>query len=84
MKIARRRLLQAVALAGVPDTTLDAQDAAVTVEALRGASLLNGKRVPDNRLEVVKPLIERRQDQLEALRKFEVDDLVGPTQGILV
>ena len=34
-------------------------------------------------LRVVKPVLDNRRSQLRALRDFEVDDSVAPTQGIL-
>jgi hypothetical protein len=84
MTIARRRLLQALALAGVPPAEIDAQATTLSVEALRNASLLHGIQLSDQRLEVVKPVVERRLAQLKALRDFAVEDAVGPTEGILV
>lgn len=83
MTVARRRLLQALTVAGSLRTAADAQDSKLGLDALRSVSLLHGANLSDDRLEVVKPVLESRLAKLQALRSFEVDDAVGPTQGIL-
>lgn len=83
MTVARRRLLQALTLAGF-DTAAAAQDSTLTLEALRSASRLRGTGLSDDRLQILKPVLERRFAQLQALRGFEIDDAIGPTPGILV
>jgi len=46
-------------------------------------SAAHGTSLSDDRLRVVKPVLENRLRQLQALREFEVDDSFEPTQGIL-
>jgi hypothetical protein len=36
----------------------------------------------DDRLRVIAPVLKNRLARLQALRDFEVDDSVAPTQGI--
>jgi hypothetical protein len=75
--IPRRRLLQALSFAGGIGATADAQDSDLSVEALRSVSMSHGRNLNDERLRVLKPVLERRRAQLRALRSFEVDDAVG-------
>jgi len=53
------------------------------LDALRNVSAAHGINLSDDQLRVVKPVLEHRLPQLRALRDFEVDDAVAPTQGIL-
>jgi hypothetical protein len=83
MSVNRRRLLQSLALAGAGGTPVEAAESAITLEALRNVSVAHGTNLSDDRLRVVKPVIERRLADLRALREFEIDDSVAPVQGIL-
>ena len=76
MAVSRRRLLQAAALAG--------GSATAPVDALRNVAEAHGSNLSDDRLRIVKPVLEQRQAQIRALREFEVDDSIAPTQGILM
>ena len=83
MTVSRRRLLQSVALAGGYSTAAEGSESAITLDVLRSVSAAHGTNLSDDRLRVVKPVLERRSPQLRALRDFEIDDAVAPTQGIL-
>jgi hypothetical protein len=43
--------------------------------------MVHGANLSDERLEVLRPVLERRLAQLETLRSFEVDDSVGLDHG---
>jgi hypothetical protein len=79
MKVSRRRVLQSLALTG---TAAEGAEG-ISLEALRHASAAHGTNLSDERLRVIQPVVERRLTQLRALREFEFDDTVEPTQGIL-
>ena len=79
MSVSRRRLFQSLAVAGV---AARAQET-VTIEALRGTSQVHGTNLGEERLRVVRPVIEQRMARVKALRDFVLDDSVAPTQGIL-
>ena len=83
MTVSRRRLLQSLALAGGYGTAAEAAEPAIALEVLRNVSAAHGANLSDDRLRVVKPVLEHRLPQVRALRDFEVDDTVAPTQGIL-
>ncbi len=83
MNSSRRRLLQSLALAGGYGTAAEGAEPAITIEVLRSASAVHGTNLSDDRLRAVKAIAERRLPQLRALRDFEFDDSVAPTQGIL-
>ena len=83
MRVSRRRLLESLAIAGGCGTTVDAAESEISLEALRNVSAAHGTDLSDDRLRVVKPVIEHRLHQLRALRNFEIDDAVSPTPGIL-
>ena len=76
----RRRLLQSLALAG--GQSASAQPA-LEVNVLGNVAAAHGANLSDARLRVLKPVLDRRLAQLRALRDFEFDDGVEPTQGIL-
>lgn len=76
-------MFQSLALAGGCSTAADEAESAITLEALRNVSAAHGISLSDDRLRVVKPVLEHSLPQLRALRDFEVDDTVAPTQGIL-
>ena len=83
MAVNRRRWLQSLALTGAGGSAAKAAESALTLEALRNVSAAHGTNLSDVRLRVVRPVIERRQADLRALREFEIDDSVAPVQGIL-
>jgi hypothetical protein len=83
MTVNRRRLFQSLALIGGYSKTAAGAEPAITLEALRNVSVAHGTNLSDDRLRVVKPVLEHRLPQLQAFRNFEVDDSVEPTQGIL-
>jgi hypothetical protein len=68
----------------VSGTAVEAAEPAVTLDALRDVSAAHGSNLSDDRLRVVKPVLENNLAQLRSLRDFAVDDTVAPTQGILV
>jgi hypothetical protein len=80
MNVNRRRLLQSLALAGGQRATAQT---AIEMDALRNVAGTHGANLSDARLRIVKPMLERRLVNLQALRNFEFDDSVAPTQGIL-
>ena len=83
MTVSSRRLLQSVALAGGYSTAAEGAEPAITLDVLRSVSAAHGTNLSDDRLRVVKPVLEKRLPQVRALRDLEIDDTVAPTQGIL-
>jgi hypothetical protein len=83
MNISRRRLIQSVALTVGQGAALKGAEPAISVAILRDVSAMNGSNLSDDRLRVVKPVLEQRLPPLNTLRDFVVDDAVAPTQGIL-
>jgi hypothetical protein len=87
MTVSRRRLFQTLALAGGYSTgySTEAEGAepAMALDVLRNVSAAHGINLSDDRLLVVKPVLEHGQPQLRVLRDLEIDDTVAPTQGIL-
>ena len=81
--VSRRRLFQALALTGGYSTKAAGAEPSITLDSLRTVSAAHGANLSDDRLRVVKPVLEQRLSQLRSLRDFEVDDSVAPTQGIL-
>jgi hypothetical protein len=55
----------------------------MSLDLLRGASAAHGINLADDRLRVLQPVLEKSLPQMRALRDFEIDDAVAPTQGIL-
>ena len=84
MTVSRRRLFQSLALSGGYSAAAGGAEPAITLDVLRSVSAAHGTHLSDERLRVLKPVLENRLPQLRALRDFEVDDTVAPTQGILV
>ena len=60
-----------------------ATEPATPLDVLRNVSAAHGANLSDDRLRIVAPVLEHRLPQLQALRGFELDDTVEPTQGIL-
>jgi hypothetical protein len=83
MAVSRRRLLRSLALTAGCSTVVEGAEPAISLDALRNVSAAHGTNLSDDRLRVVKAVLEQRLSQLQALRDFEVDDTVAPTRGIL-
>jgi len=83
MTVNRRRLFQSLALIGGYGKTAAGAEPVITLDVLRDVSAAHGTNLSDDRLRVVKPVLEHRLPQVRVLRDFEVDDTVEPTQGIL-
>jgi hypothetical protein len=83
MAVTRRQLVQSLALAGACNGALEAADPLISVDALRNVSAAHGSNLTDDRLRVVAPVLRNRSARLQALRDFELDDSIAPTQGIL-
>jgi len=81
--VSRRRLFRSLALTGACGTVAEGAEADIGLDVLRSVSAAHGANFSDDRLRVVKPVLEHRLPQLRALRNFEFDDSVAPTQGIL-
>jgi len=74
MAISRRRIWGSLLLA----PAAQAQD----LEAIRAVAAAHGVPLTGERLSVLQPIIENRRTQVEALRRFAIEDTVEPTQGI--
>jgi hypothetical protein len=83
MTVSRRRLFQSLALTGGYNTVVGGAEPTITLDVLRNVSAAHGSNLSDDRLRIVEPVIKQRGARLLALRDFEVDDSVAPTQGIL-
>jgi hypothetical protein len=83
MTVIRRRFLQLLPLAGGFGGAADAQDPRLSIQVLRDVSAVDGTNLSDARLAVIQPALEHRLHQLRTFRSLEIDDRIGPTQGIL-
>jgi len=81
MTVSRRRLFQSLAVAG-GCSVAEGAESPLALEALRNVSAAHGTNLTDDRLRVVKPVLENRRPQVRALREFAFDDTVEPPQGI--
>ncbi|MGE0815837.1 MAG: AtzG-like protein [Vicinamibacterales bacterium] len=85
--LSRRRLLQALAAAGVTGplaARLAAQSGPrVTAETLRQAAALVGHELPPDRLAIVERALQRNLDQFQIVRDLVIDDLVEPAPVFL-
>lgn len=79
MTTTRRRLFPAVGLAALAPAL--AQESGLSLPSLRGAAELRGEPLPDDRLRILQPVLERRRGQLKPLRDFVVDDAIAPIAG---
>ncbi len=82
----RRRLLQTLSLVAAQTTVAcrpTDQERDTSIEELRNASILHGSRLTDERLEAIRPLLESQFSQVEALRRFELDERVEPATVFL-
>lgn len=81
--ITRRRAVKLLALFGVSAPTatrlLGQDPVRVTTEAMRGANALIDETVPEERLEAIRPALQRNFDQFQIVRDLEIDDRVEPT-----
>ena len=83
MTISRRRMINLAALTVGAGTPAAGADSGISLSALRNASAVNGLHLSDDRLGLLKPVLEQRMPGLQRLRAFQLDDSVAPTQGIL-
>jgi len=83
MSLNRRRLFQYAVLAGGYSTTADGAEPAITLDTLRDVSTLHGANLTDDRLRVIRPVLEHLLPRWPELRDFEVHANIAPTPGIL-
>ena len=83
MTISRRRMINVAAITVGAGTPVAGAESGISLGTLRNASALNGLHLSDDRLGLLKPVLEQRMPGLQRLRAFELDDSVAPTQGIL-
>jgi hypothetical protein len=83
MAVNRRQLFRSLALTAACSTTVEGAETALSLDILRNVSRVNGTDFTDDRLRVIKPVLEQHLAQLKVFRAFEVVDGVAPTQGIL-
>lgn len=84
---ARRRLLQALSLVAAQSTLSCGEsdsEAGLSIEVLRDVSTVHGSRLTDERLEAIRPAVEQQLTRLEAVRRFDLDELVEPATIFLV
>ena len=81
MAVGRRRFVQSLALAGGCGSRVEAAEPAIALDVLRSVCTVHGSTLSDDRLRVVKPILERRIPQLRAFRDLEIDDAVTPTHA---
>ena len=82
----RRRLLQTLSLVAAQGTVAcrqTDQERRFSIEVLRNVSTMHGSRLTDERLEVIKPALERQFSRLEAVRRFELDERIEPATVFL-
>jgi len=83
MTVSRRRLLASLALTSDLSASAQSLSPDAGLDALRHVADSSGTHLSDDRLKILKPVLERRQAQLRTLRDFKLDDMVAPTQGTL-
>lgn len=83
MTLNRRRLFKYAVLAGGYTSTADGAEPAITLTVLRDVSMLHGADLTDDRLRVLRPVLEQTLSRWQELRAFEVSATTGPTPGIL-
>jgi hypothetical protein len=76
--VPRRKLLQALTLAGPLSTTVEGQEPAISIDVLRNVSTVHGSNLSDQRLRIIQPALERRLNHVQAIRQFDMDELVEP------
>jgi hypothetical protein len=82
LPISRRKLLRALAAAGITgpaavDLIAQARKP-ISVDVLRSASAVLGEDYSDDRLRVIEAALARNLDQFQIVRDLEIDDLVEP------
>jgi hypothetical protein len=86
MSPSRRRLLQTLALVAAQNTLACRQadpEHRFTIDVLRGASAVHGTGLSKERLEKIRAGVERNLEQLEAVRRFDLDEKVEPATRFL-
>ena len=83
MKVSRRRLFYSLAVTAGGSAAAEGAEPGISLDVLRDVSAYHGTNLSDDRLRVVKPVLEHRLPELRTLRDFQVDSGVEPTQGIL-
>ena len=83
MNLSRRRLFHCQALAAGCGAAGEAAEPAISLDVLRNVSAFQGVDLSDDRLRVLKPVLEHRLATLRALRDFEIEDSVAPAEGTL-
>jgi hypothetical protein len=83
MAVSRRRLFKGVALTAAFGLPAKGADPALTLEVLRDVSTMNGTDLNDDRLRILKPVLEQRQPQFQRLRAYQPADTIAPTAGIV-
>ena len=74
MTVSRRRLIQSLALTGGYGTAARGAEPTITLDVLRNVSATHGASLSDDRLRVVKPVLEHRLPELRAL--FQTCDVL--------
>ena len=78
----RRKLMKILATSGIGGPLavhLVAQSRTkISPEILNSASAVLGEKFSEERLQVINAALERNLDQFQAVRDFEVDDLIEP------
>jgi len=82
LPISRRRLLRALAAAGITgpaavDLIAQARRP-ISADVLRSASAVLGEDFSDERLRAIEAALRRNLDQFQIVRDLEIDDLVEP------
>lgn len=75
MTLNRRRVLQSLGLG------LMTSEAAGAPADLRPVALAHGLQLSDDRLRILEPVLARRAVQVKAIRDFEIEDSVAPSDG---
>ncbi len=83
MAVSRRRLFKTVAVTAAFGAPAEGADPTLSLEVLRNVSTIHGTSLNDDRLRILKPVLEQRQRQLQGLRAFQPADTTAPTPGIL-
>ncbi len=83
MSIRRRRVLQGLALASAFQRAMHSEGPEISHEVLKDVSRFHGMALSDTRLNIIRPALERRLSEIQALRDLELDETIGLTQGIL-
>ena len=78
----RRRLFKSLAVASSGSLAQGQQEGS-PIDALRNVSHAHGIELNDDRLRILEPILRQRKTQLQAVRDFDIDDSVEPTNGCL-